>query len=69
MDRPLSVKEVAERWGVSRSVVYALVAAGVLPSTRVGLGRGTIRVREGDADAYLKRHARDDAKLYAEHFA
>ena len=65
----LSVAQVAIRWGVSRSIVYALVAGGQLPSVRVGLGRGTIRILETDADAYLKKNARDDEKTFAEHFA
>ncbi|MGL6094691.1 MAG: helix-turn-helix domain-containing protein [Fimbriiglobus sp.] len=65
----LTVREVASMWGVSRSIVYALVAHGLLPSVRVGVGRGTIRIREGVAAEYLKKHDRDDVKTSAEHFA
>ena len=65
----LTVAQVATRWRVSRSIVYALVAGGQIPSIRVGLGRGTIRITEADADAYLKKNARDDVQHYAEHFA
>lgn len=68
-DDYLTVLQVARRWGVSRSVVYALVAGGALPSARVGLGRGTIRILAADADNYLAGHRRDDEKTYAEHFA
>jgi excisionase family DNA binding protein len=65
----LTVQEVADRWCVSRSTVYALVANGALPHVRVGVGRGTIRIAEKDADDYLEKSSRDDAKTYAEHFA
>jgi excisionase family DNA binding protein len=69
MKNPLTVKQLAARWGVSRSAVYALVAAGEIPHVRVGLGRGTIRVAQEDADEYEKKIRRDDAKLVSEHFA
>lgn len=65
----LTVLQVAERWGVSRSIVYALVNGGQLPSVRVGLGRGTIRILEQDADAYIRSARRDDGKAYADHLA
>ena len=68
-DRYLTVRDVAARWGVSRSDVYQLVSNGLLPSVRVGVGRGTIRVREADVGEYLKQCCRDDAKTFAEHFA
>jgi excisionase family DNA binding protein len=51
----LSVKETAERLGVSPSLVYALCAAGRLKHYRVGVrGRGTIRIPE-DALAEVKQ--------------
>lgn len=65
----LTVKQLAERWSVSRSIVYALVAGGVLPHVRVGLGRGTIRIEEAAVTEYEKKHSRDDEQSYAEHFA
>ncbi|WP_145240280.1 helix-turn-helix domain-containing protein [Urbifossiella limnaea] len=65
----MTVQEVADRWCVSRSTVYALVANGTLPHARLGVGRGTIRISEKDADEYLAKSRRDDAKTYAEHFA
>lgn len=65
----LTVRQVAERLGVSRSVIYACIAAGRLPHIRVGLGRGTIRVKEGDVDEFEKAMKRDDEKLWSEHFA
>jgi excisionase family DNA binding protein len=49
----LTVKQAAKRLQVSRQMVYQLCAAKVLPHSRVGLGRGSIRVSEADLDAYL----------------
>jgi excisionase family DNA binding protein len=68
-DRRLSVKQIAARWSVSRSNVYALITAGRLPHLRVGLGRGTIRVRESDVEAYERERGRDDGQAFAEHFS
>jgi excisionase family DNA binding protein len=64
-----TVKSVAETLGVSRSLVYNLVAAGVLPAVRVGVGRGTIRIPEPAFQQYLQARGRDDRAAYAEHFA
>jgi excisionase family DNA binding protein len=43
---PLSVKQAAKRLGVSKSLIYALIASGRLRHYRVGVRRGTIRVEE-----------------------
>jgi excisionase family DNA binding protein len=67
--KPLTVKQVAARWGVAKSTVYALVAAGRLPATRYGLGRGTIRISEEAVEKYERERERDDEKTYAEHFS
>ena len=53
-DRFLTVKQVSERLGVSLGCVYQLVAAGRVQHIRVGLGRGTIRIREDSVDAYIE---------------
>lgn len=50
----MRVREVAERLEISVSMVYALIAAGRLPCTRHGLGRGTIRISEGQLEDYLR---------------
>jgi excisionase family DNA binding protein len=42
----LSVKQAAERLGVSAKLVYALCARGKIAHERHGLGRGTIRITE-----------------------
>ncbi len=49
----LTVKQAAERLGVSPSTVYHLCAAKLLPHSRVGLGRGVIRIAEADLERYL----------------
>ena len=68
-NRYSTVRQVAAALGVSRSIVYQLVSNGVLPSVRVGVGRGTIRILQSAADDYLKKHQRVDATTFAEHFA
>ena len=49
----LTVREVADRLKVSPGCVYALVTRTELPHLRIGLGRGTIRIREDDLERYL----------------
>lgn len=49
----LTAKRAAELMGVSRSLVYALVAAGTLPAVRIGTGRGTIRIDQAEVEKYL----------------
>lgn len=51
----LTVGQVAERLGVSRSLVYALCAKGMISHERHGLGRGTIRVSEQCLLEYQER--------------
>jgi len=50
----LTVKQAAERLGVSSQVVYALCASKALRHSRVGLRRGTIRISEEALAQYLK---------------
>lgn len=40
----LTVKEAAQKLGISPSLVYGLCAAGKIRHERFGLGRGTIRI-------------------------
>lgn len=49
----LTVREVSERLRVSVNCVYALVGRGKLACYRVGAGRGAIRIRGEDVEAYL----------------
>ena len=51
--RLLTVPEVAEWLRISTSLVYQLADAGKLPVHRIGNGRGTIRFRPEDIEAYL----------------
>jgi excisionase family DNA binding protein len=49
----LRVAEVAKRLGVSQALVYQLLTERRIPHFRLGTGRGTIRIRAEDVDAYL----------------
>lgn len=57
----LTVQQTAERLNVSPQVVYALCSSGKLPSYRIGLGRGAVRVSEDDLAEYLES-CRQNAK-------
>ncbi len=46
--KPLTVKQAAERLGVSADTVYDLCRDGKLRCFRAGEGRGTIRIRAAD---------------------
>jgi excisionase family DNA binding protein len=47
----MSPDEVRERLGISRTLVYRMLAAGTLPSVRVGRLR---RVRPADLERYIE---------------
>jgi excisionase family DNA binding protein len=49
----MTVKQAAEKLVVSPATVYQLCTAKLLPHSRVGLGRGVIRISEADLAAYL----------------
>lgn len=51
----LTVKQTAERLGVSPSLVYSLIAARKLRFVRIGNGRGRIKVSEDAIGEYLAR--------------
>jgi excisionase family DNA binding protein len=51
----LSVREVAERLGVSSALVYGLCARKRIRHERYGLGRGTIKIPEDAVDEYRER--------------
>src|SRR5262245_14304821 len=48
-----TVLEAADKMKVSSSTVYALCRANRLTHTRVGVGRGVIRISDEDIEAYL----------------
>jgi excisionase family DNA binding protein len=64
MQNFLTVRQAAERASVCASVVYAWVAAGMLPHFRLGMpGRkGSIRIAEADLDAFLASQRREGRK-------
>jgi excisionase family DNA binding protein len=49
--------EAAELLSISRSKAYELIAAGVLPSVRVG---GSVRVPAGQLHAWIDQHIATD---------
>jgi hypothetical protein len=62
----LSVRQAAERAGVSAALVYGWCSAGLLAHHRLGLPgrRGCIRIAEADLDVFLasqKREGRREA--------
>jgi excisionase family DNA binding protein len=59
MTPPLTVRQVAERLGVSPSCVYTLCAAGRIRHERHGLGRGVIRIPEDALEEYRLRCVRE----------
>lgn len=49
----LTVQEVATRLRCSRGLVYGLCLQGKLEHHRLGLGRGTIRIKETAIESFL----------------
>ena len=47
-EKPLTVKQAAERLNVSPDCIYQMIEAGKLKHRRVGNGRGTIRINPAD---------------------
>jgi excisionase family DNA binding protein len=60
----LTAREVAAMLRVSANCVYDLIAKGKLACYRVGVGRGAIRLRRSDVEAYLdacRKEKREEA--------
>ena len=51
----MKVREAARRLEVSTATIYNLVASGKLRCSRVGVGRGVIRIQEDHLAEYLRR--------------
>ena len=51
----LTVREAAERLGVSQALIYALVSARKIRHERHGLRRGAIRIPDDALDEYRRR--------------
>jgi excisionase family DNA binding protein len=54
-DTPLTVQQAAKRFNVSARTLYALCNERKLPHSRVGTGRGTIRIMPSDLKEYLRQ--------------
>lgn len=50
-----TVKTAATRMGVKSGLVYRLLKRGEIAHSRVGLGRGVIRIEEAAVEEYLGR--------------
>lgn len=50
----LTVKEAAVLLRISPSLVYGLVDSGKLPASRLGKGRGAIRIKKSDLLTYIE---------------
>lgn len=53
MDRYMSVREVVNVLGLSKSTVYQLCKSNILPYTRVG---GSIRINETDLIQFMEEN-------------
>ncbi len=53
-DRKLTVAQLAEQWGWSRSRIYRLVYAQAIPFVRIGCGRGGIYFEESAVESWLE---------------
>jgi excisionase family DNA binding protein len=58
----MRVRDVAERLEVSVATVYAMVARGKLRCTRVGAGRGVIRISEDQLAEFLRANEPSEAQ-------
>lgn len=54
MPPQLTVRQAAERLGVSPGLVYQLCAAGKIRHERHGIGRGTIRIPDDAIEEYRR---------------
>lgn len=61
----LKVKDAAQRISVSIGTIYALCQSGQLAHSRIGIGRGTIRINEQDLAAYLDRTKAEDLPAHS----
>ncbi|MBI1902911.1 MAG: helix-turn-helix domain-containing protein [Planctomycetes bacterium] len=51
----LTVQEAASLLRLSRGAVYVLCSSGRLPHYRVGVGRGAIRISDGDLATFIEQ--------------
>ena len=52
----LTVREAAERLGVSEQFIYRMAANREITHYRIGIGRGTIRFAIADIEKYIEEH-------------
>jgi len=57
MDELLTVEEVAKELRFSNSQIYTMLRNKILPCIRVGVGRGSVRIKKKDFDAYIAKQS------------
>ena len=57
-DAPLTVQQAAKRFNIPARTLYALCADGSLRHSRIGTGRGTIRIKPPDLERLLANGSR-----------
>lgn len=55
MDKLLSKKQVMECLNIKPRLLGYLIKEKEIPAVRIGRGRGIIRVKESDLEAYIER--------------
>jgi excisionase family DNA binding protein len=50
----MTVREAAQRLEITPALVYKLCRLGKMPHRRYGVGRGVVRITEGDLAIYLE---------------
>lgn len=63
----LTVKQTAEKLGISKSLAYQLLAAGRIRHLRIGLGRGTIRIPAEALEEYERSCVREGEGIPLRH--
>ena len=53
----LNVKQSADYLSVSAMTIRNLIECGKLPASKIGKGRGTLRINQADLDRYKKESA------------
>jgi excisionase family DNA binding protein len=56
-DGPLTIKQAAKRFNIARRTLYRLCQDGEVKCSRLGAGRGTIRINPPDLERYLAKAA------------
>ncbi len=64
----LTVSEVAAELRLSKGTVYAMCSTGKMPSVRIGMNRGSVRVPRQALEKWLREELQDEASTPEEMF-